>query len=327
MCAVRDRFVISPRSYRRLTYVALSALALIVFTGAAVRLTGSGLGCPDWPKCNGGYVAPLTTHAWIEYGNRLFSGLVGAITIAAGVLAWRRRPFRRDLAVIGSLLPLGIVAQGALGAVVVLVGLRPGFVMGHFGLSMLCLVGAVALAWRATYEPGERPRATDAVAVWVTRLLLAYGAVVIFAGMVATAAGPHAGSAGTGEVVSRLTWKGVSTLQWAVRYHARMAAVLGVAAVAAFLLLRRRGADRQAVLATGTLAVCLAAQGITGTIQYHLLNLPTEVVFIHIIGASCAWIAMLWGVAATGRLNPRSKPTTEDRQQTKPERDRVEAAA
>jgi cytochrome c oxidase assembly protein subunit 15 len=305
---VQDRFTISPRAYKRLTYLALGALTLIVFSGAAVRLTGSGLGCPDWPKCNGGYVAPLTTHAWIEYANRLFSGLVGAITIAAGVLAWRRRPFRRDLAVIGSLLPLGIVAQGALGAVVVLVGLRPGFVMGHFGLSMLCLVGALALAWRATYEPGERPRATDAVSVWATRALLAYGALVIFAGMVATAAGPHAGSSGTGEVVDRLTWNGVSTLQWAVRYHARLAAALGVATLVVFFLLWRRGADRQARLAVGALAVCLAAQGITGTIQYHLLNLPTEVVWIHIVGASCAWLAMLWAVAASGRLAPRAAP-------------------
>jgi cytochrome c oxidase assembly protein subunit 15 len=271
-----------------------------------VRLSGSGLGCPDWPKCNGGYVAPLETHAWIEYGNRLFSGLVGAICIAAGVLAWRRRPFRRDLAVLGTLLPIGIVLQGALGAMVVVVGLRPGFVMGHFGLSMLCLVASVALAWRATYEPGERPRATDAVAVWTTRALLAYGALVIFAGMISTAAGPHAGSSGTGEVVGRLTWKGVYTLQWAVRYHARLAAVLGVASVVAFFVLRHRKADRQAILATGALAVLLAVQGITGTIQYHLLNLPSEVVWFHIIGASFAWIAMLWAVAAAGTLAPRS---------------------
>jgi heme a synthase len=302
---VRERLTISPRAYRRLTYVALASLTLIVFTGAAVRLSGSGLGCPDWPKCNGGYVAPLDTHAWIEYGNRLFSGLVGAICIVAGVAAFFRRPFRRDLAVLGTLLPVGIVLQGALGAVVVIVGLRPGFVMGHFGLSMLCLVAAVALAWRATYEPGERPLATDAVSVWTTRILLAYGALVIFAGMIATAAGPHAGSSGTGEVVGRLTWKGVYTLQWAVRYHARLAAVLGVASVVAFFLLRHRGADRQARLAVGVLAVALAAQGITGTIQYHLLNLPSEVVWVHIIGASIAWLAMLWAVAASGRLAPR----------------------
>jgi heme a synthase len=324
---VRERFVISPQAYRRVTYVALASLALIVFTGAAVRLSGSGLGCPDWPKCNGGYVAPRDAHAWIEYGNRLFSGLVGAICIAAGVLAWRRRPFRRDLAVLGTLLPIGIVLQGALGAVVVIVGLRPGFVMGHFGLSMLCLVAAVALAWRATYEPGERPRATDAVSVWIARVLLAYGALVIFAGMIATAAGPHAGSSGTGEVVGRLTWKGVYTLQWAVRNHARLAAVLGVASVVAFFVLRHRGADRQARLAVGVLCVSLAAQGITGTIQYHLLNLPSEVVWVHIIGASVAWIAMLWAVAASGRLAPRGEAAPTERDEAPAEQLELEPAA
>src|ERR1700742_1897748 len=117
---------LTPRAYQRVAEIALAALTLIVFSGAAVRLTGSGLGCPDWPKCDGSYVAPLDTHAWIEYGNRLFSGLVGAVCIAAGIGAFFRRPFRRDLAVLGVLLPIGIVLQGALGAVVVIVGLRPG---------------------------------------------------------------------------------------------------------------------------------------------------------------------------------------------------------
>jgi cytochrome c oxidase assembly protein subunit 15 len=227
-------------------------------------------------------------------------------------MAWRRRPFRRDLAAIGSVLPVLILAQGGLGALVVVVGLKPGFVMGHFALSMVCLVVSVALAWRATYEPGERPRSTDAVSVWTARALLGYGAVVIFAGMIATAAGPHAGSRATGEVVDRITWQGAYTLQWAVRYHARLAAVLGVASVVAFFLLRRRGADRQAVLAVGALAVCLALQGITGTIQYHLMNLPSEVVWVHIVGASFAWIAMLWAVAAMGRRAPRSVPAPEE---------------
>ena len=109
-----------------------------------------------------------------------------------------------------------------------------------------------------------------------------------------------------------LKYQDTGTLQWAVRYHARLAAVLGVASVVAFFLLRHRRADRQAILATGALAVCLGIQGITGTIQYHFLNLPSEVVWLHVIGASFAWIAMLWAVAASGRLARRQAPVPDD---------------
>ena len=167
---------LNPRQYQRVTEVALASLTLIVFTGAAVRLTGSGLGCPDWPKCFGGAVPPLETHAWIEYGNRLISGLVGLAAVAAGALAWRRRPFRRDLAMIGVLLPLGVIGQAVLGGFTVRNHLAPGFVMGHYALSMLILVAAVSLAWRARYEPGERPRSLDRVSVWAVRALLGLGA-------------------------------------------------------------------------------------------------------------------------------------------------------
>src|SRR5829696_6341849 len=103
---------LSPRAFRRIAYVALVALTLIVFTGAAVRVTGSGLGCPDWPQCaDGRLVAEAHTHAWIEFANRLLSGFVGVAAIAAGLLALVRRPRRRDLVVLGLLLPLGVVGQ------------------------------------------------------------------------------------------------------------------------------------------------------------------------------------------------------------------------
>src|SRR5256714_10713938 len=171
---------ISPRTYARVSVVALAALTVIVLTGAAVRLTGSGLGCPDWPKCYGQAVAPLETHAIIEYGNRLISGLVGLAAVAAGALAFRRRPFRRDLAVLGVLLPVGVVGQAVLRGFSVRNHLAPGFVMGHFALSMLILIAAVTLAWRANHEPGSRPRSTDRLAGWSVRALLPPGAVTIF---------------------------------------------------------------------------------------------------------------------------------------------------
>ncbi len=190
---VRDRLAVTPIQYRRVAYVTLASLTLIVLTGAAVRLTDSGLGCANWPKCGGTPLPPLSSHALIEFGNRAVSGVVGVITVAAALLAWTRRPFRRDLLWLALLLPLGVVAQAVLGGFTVLNHLAPGFVMAHFSLSLLILVAAFALAWRATYEPGTRPLSTDRTAVWSVRGLLPLGALTIFAGTAATAAGPHSG--------------------------------------------------------------------------------------------------------------------------------------
>jgi cytochrome c oxidase assembly protein subunit 15 len=321
---VRDRFTLTPAAYRRVALAALASLVLIVFTGAAVRLTGSGLGCPDWPRCGDGYIAPLQTHAVIEFGNRVFSGIVVLATLAAGLLAWRRRPYRRDIAVLGALLPLGVVGQAVLGGLTVEFGLKPGFVMAHFGLSMLILVAAVALAWRASYEPGERPLRTDRASVWAVRGLLPLGALTIFVGTAATAAGPHAGGAGTGDVVSRLYFKGPTTLDWTIHQHARLAMVLGLAAVVVWLVLWRRAADPQARGAVGALIVILGLQGVVGTVQYKLLNLPSEIVWVHVVLASLAWVSLLWAVAASGRLAPKAAPAAE---QAEPERvERLEPA-
>src|SRR5262245_7882397 len=199
---MRERLKIEPQLYARVTLVALVALALIVLTGAGVRLTGSGLGCPDWPKCYGGTVPPLDTHAVIEYGNRLFTGFVGFAVIAASVLAFFRRPFRWHLALFGALLPLGVMGQAILGALVVKYHLAPGLVMSHFILSMLLLDAAFALAWCSRYEPGERRASGDRLGVWSVRALIPLGQLTILAGTIATASGPHAGDH-EGELVHR----------------------------------------------------------------------------------------------------------------------------
>src|SRR4051794_40841018 len=111
---MRERLNVTPELYENVTLVALAALALIVLPGAGVRLPGSGLGCPDWPKCYGGTVPPLDTHAVIEYGNRILTGFVGFAVIAAAVGAFFRVPYRWHLALFGVLLPLGVVAQAIL---------------------------------------------------------------------------------------------------------------------------------------------------------------------------------------------------------------------
>src|SRR3954451_13265429 len=239
------RISMTPQQYYVVACVALGTLVLIVFTGAAVRVTGSGLGCPTWPKCyqDGRLTPDLGTHSYIEFGNRLLTSIVGISAIAALVLAFARKPFRRDLAILAALLPLGVVGQAVMGGLTVLYGLAPVWVMAHFALSMVLLVAAGALVWRARpeWEPGER--AGDlAVARWVWALF-ALGGVTLFAGTAATAAGPHAGGSGTGDVVERFQFKGADTVGWLIDRHGALAAALGVLAVAAWFLARRRGAD------------------------------------------------------------------------------------
>ena len=227
-------FTLTPERYFIVAAVALGALAMIVVTGAAVRLTGSGLGCPDWPKCYGGTVPPLDTHALIEYANRIFTGFVGIVVIAASVLAWRRRPFRWHLALFGALLPIGVIAQAILGGLVVRYHLAPGLVMSHFILSMLLLDAAFALMWCSRYEPGERPRSPDRVGVWAVRGLIPLGQLTILAGTITTASGPHAG-AHAGQLVHRFTFEGTGTLEWIVQRHAVTATLFGLGAVAALV--------------------------------------------------------------------------------------------
>ncbi len=301
---MRQRLAVTPTQYRRITYVALAALTLIVLTGAAVRLTGSGLGCPDWPKCYGKALPPLSTHALIEFSNRALSGLVGVITVIVAVLAFTRRPFRRDLAILALLLPLGVVAQAVLGGFTVREHLAPGFVMAHFSLSMLILIAAVALAWKATYEPGWRARSTDRLSVWSVRVLAPLGALTIVAGTAATAAGPHAGGS-PGHRIHRLTFEGKDTLTWIVNQHATIAAVFGVAVVAVWLLRRRRGASQDALEPLTVLGVLVAAQGLVGSVQYEL-KLPSDMVWVHVTLATLSWLVVLWAVAVAGPLAPRT---------------------
>jgi cytochrome c oxidase assembly protein subunit 15 len=299
---VRDRFSLTPSQYRRVAYAAVVALSVIVLTGAAVRLTDSGLGCPDWPKCYGKALPPLSTHAVIEYSNRAISGLVGVIAVLAFVLAFFRRPLRRDLVWLSLTLPVGVLAQAVLGGFTVREHLAPGFVMGHFALSMIVLIGAVALAWRATYEPGARPRSPDRLGVWAVRALVPLGGLTIFAGTAATAAGPHSGGL-SGQRIHRLTFKGNDTLTWVVHRHATIAALFGVAVIAVWLLARRRGPERTIEPLT-VLGVLMAAQGLIGSVQYEL-RLPSDIVWVHVGLATATWLALLWAVAAAGRLVPR----------------------
>ncbi len=300
-------FTLTPERYFVVAAVALGALATIVVTGAAVRLTGSGLGCPDWPKCYGGTVPPLDAHAVIEYANRIFTGFVGLAVIAASILAWRRRPFRWHLALFGALLPIGVIAQAILGGLVVRYHLAPGLVMSHFILSMLLLDAAFALMWCSRYEPGERPRSPDRLGVWAVRGLVPLGQLTIVAGTITTASGPHAG-AHAGQLVHRFVFEGSGTLEWVVQRHAVVATLFGIGAVAVWFVLRREGGERRALRPLTLVIGLLASQGVVGGLQWWL-KLPSELVWIHVALATATWLATLWTVAAAGRLEPARQPS------------------
>ncbi len=174
---------VTPARYRQIAYAALAVCTLIVFTGAAVRLTGSGLGCPDWPRCDGSRLTPeLHIHGVIEFSNRVMTSVVAIPCLAAAILAWLPPAVPARSRVLAPLLPLGVLGQAVMGGLTVLYGLAPGWVIAHFLLSMALLVACVALVWRATYEPGERPRATDRLTTWSVRALLVPGAVTLAPG-------------------------------------------------------------------------------------------------------------------------------------------------
>ncbi len=310
---LNNRLEISPERYAQVTLVALGALAMIVLTGAGVRLTGSGLGCPDWPQCYGGTTPPLESHAVIEYTNRLITGIVGFAVIAAAILAWFRRPYRWHLALFGGLLPIGVIGQAILGALVVKYHLAPGLVMSHFILSMMLLDAAFALAWCSRYEPWERRRSQDRLGVWAVRALIPLGQLTILLGTITTASGPHAG-AHAGQLVHRFHFEGARTLEWMVERHAAIATVYGLAAIGVWFLLRRPGGDRRALKPLTLVLGLLALQGAIGGVQWWL-ELPGELVWVHVAVATANWLAMLWAVASAGRLEPRGATPPEVREE------------
>ena len=315
---VRERtngYTVTPEQYVIAAYVALGALTLIVLSGAAVRLTGSGLGCPDWPRCYGHAYPPLNTHAVIEFSNRVLTAPVSIAAGAAWLLALRRRPYRRDLTRIAALLPLGVIGQAVLGGFTVRGALDYGWVMGHFALSMLILVAAVLLVWRARAEPGRSraaPRAqADRALSYSVRGLVLLGALTIFAGTAATAAGPHAGGS-PGQKINRLNFDGHATMDFVIHRHGEVALAFGLAALAVWYLARRREAPAGVRRPLTALCVLIGLQGIVGLDQYKT-HLPTELVWVHVALASLSWLATLWAACAVGTAPARSEQVAPER--------------
>jgi heme a synthase len=302
--------VLSPAAYRRLTLVALVALAFIVVSGAAVRLTGSGLGCPDWPTCaDDRLVAPLEYHAMVEFVNRTVTGLVSVAVILAVLGSLRRRPRRRDLTALSLGLVAGVIGQIVLGGLTVLFELKPGFVMAHFLLSMVLLADAVALHDRAGRpdpvpdpDPGDLPppAVADRDLRRLGSLTVAAAGLVLFLGTVVTSSGPHGGD------------ENAERLQFALPEVARLHGVAVVLFLGLTLvtLWRLRAAGAPAgVLRRGEVVLAVSvAQAAIGYIQYFN-GVPALLVGIHVAGAVAVWVAALrFRLAFAGLAPSRPRP-------------------
>ena len=277
----------TPTVFRRLTVVAAVLLGLIVVSGAAVRLTSSGLGCPDWPRCTStSLVAPATYHALIEFVNRVVTSVVGVFVGVVAVASLVRTPRRHDLVWLSWALIGGFVGQAVVGGLSVLYKLSPGWVMAHFLLSMLLVWDGLVLVHRA--HPDWEPRQPDVPRelLILGRVLVAVASVVLFLGTVTTGTGPHAGS---GEHVKRLPF----ALERVTQLHADSALLLTGLIIAMLFAVRLASAPQLVRQRSMWLAYAVLAQVAIGYTQYFL-NLPSGVVELHVAGATLLWSATIW---------------------------------
>jgi cytochrome c oxidase assembly protein subunit 15 len=288
----------TPAEFRRLCISALVLVGVIVVTGAAVRLTGSGLGCSDWPNCNASELVDVSSqHSAIEQVNRFFTFVVGLAVVLAALGAWLRRPRRRDLLWLSTALVAGIPAQGIVGAVVVWTDLNPIAVQLHFVLSMALVAIAVVLVIRSCEPDGDRrvstvvPRTRHRV-----RLMVVWTALAILAGTVVTGTGPHAGD----EKARRFTFLSIT---WVTRIHSVIVWVAVLMAVSLLWHLRKRPHDREVLDAPFTAWMCVAvAQGCVGYLQYAN-GVPAPLVALHVALATTLWGISVWLWCATSRIS------------------------
>jgi cytochrome c oxidase assembly protein subunit 15 len=287
---------LSPPAYRRVTLFALLALCVIVVSGAAVRLTGSGLGCPQWPNCNTGHLSPhgeTGYHGAVEFLNRVFTGLVSIAVILAVLGSFVRVPRRRDLTWLSFGLVVGVLAQIVLGGLTVIYGLSPPWVMAHFLLSMVLLADAVVLYVRAARPDGVlRPVVAPEVRA-MGAILIAFTSLALFTGTIVTGTGPHGGD----ENVKRLDFYVTDV----ARLHGIAENLLLVCVLVTMWMLHRTRAPSVVRHDANVLLVVLVAQAAVGYTQYFT-GVPVLLVGVHIVGAVCVWVAMLLFVLGLRRV-------------------------
>ncbi|HXH96456.1 MAG TPA: COX15/CtaA family protein [Gaiellaceae bacterium] len=294
---------LSPEAFRRVALATVAMLVLIVATGATVRLTGSGLGCPHWPTCESTHALPKGYHSNIEFSNRIVSLFTVLSTLALALAAWRTRGFGRSGRLLATAVFAGTLGQAPLGAITVYYDLNPYLVISHLLLSLTVLGIGVLVLLEATRLVWGGEGALPLVARLGGVFLLAAVGVLVVTGTIATAAGRFPGSSGT-RVVPRL-----GSFYPSVYWHVRAVAAFGIVflGLAGWAWTRR---DRFPWLVRGCagLLAILLVQMTLGELQYHTYStVPWWVVVVHVAVAAAlfAWtvglVARLWRPLAPGR--------------------------
>jgi cytochrome c oxidase assembly protein subunit 15 len=283
--------VVSLGVFRRLTYAALGALLLIVVSGATVRLTASGLGCENWPRCGETFLPEKDFHALVEFGNRVVGIAVGIVTLLVAGAAWRVERLPRWLVWTATALPFTVLAQGVLGGITVVFELHPLIVMAHFLLSLVAIAVAVLVVLGAVgLNEGERS-VPGAMALGLATVPSAL--VLVVTGALVTAAGPHSG----GEEIARF-----GNVLDAVHVHIGATAVFGVTFLVLVFVLVVARLRAELALAGAVLALLLVQMAI-GEVQWRN-GLPWGLVLVHVALATLVWTGV---VAIAARLVLRSR--------------------
>ncbi|MEU4349809.1 COX15/CtaA family protein [Streptomyces sp. NPDC023838] len=285
---IAERWTPSPRTVQRAALAAVVMAVVIVVTGGAVRLTGSGLGCPTWPKCTDQSLTPtgeMNFHSAVEFGNRMLTYVLCAAVGWAIIAARAASPWRRGVTRLGWAQFWIVMGNAVLGGIVVLVGLNPYTVAAHFLLSTALLTVAM-VTWQRTREGDcePRPLVGKAVAQLTWLLVVAAGALVAV-GTVVTGAGRHAGDSSDVERIP-LNWTMISQL------HADLAWVVVALTVALWFVLKAVDAPAGPRDRARDLFLVLMGQGVVGYIQYFTKT-PEALVALHMFGSCLVWIAVV----------------------------------
>jgi cytochrome c oxidase assembly protein subunit 15 len=274
----------STRALQRITFCNIVLLVAVVVSGAIVRLTGSGLGCVNWPNCSDTKLVDVSsTHAAIEQLNRIFSGLLGIPLALALVAAYQVRPPRRDLVRLSWLLFGLFWGQAVLGGITVMLELAWVSVTGHFLLAMALIGIALVMNRRAREPAGPRRSLVSASTLWIARAVYVVTIAVLVLGTLVTAAGPHGGD----DEARRLDYP----LGDIARIHGIAVDVLVALTLVLVIGLIREHAPRRVTATSSVAIVTMAAQGVLGYVQYFN-EIPAVLVGFHVFGATCVFIAV-----------------------------------